>query len=70
MDRRLRTHHRCPVCAFSEVVTDQVVEGGVLALGACPRCDHRWTDLWPRSGFPRAVRPAARSHGGQDSAAA
>jgi hypothetical protein len=70
MDRRLRTLHRCPVCAFSEVVTDQVVEGGVLALAACPRCDHRWTGLCPRPGFPRAVHPAAPLHSVPDSAAA
>ncbi|HME68523.1 MAG TPA: hypothetical protein VKM54_01480 [Myxococcota bacterium] len=59
MNSRLRTLQRCPVCTFSEVVTDQVVEGGFLVLGACPRCDHRWTGAVPRPGFPRAVRPAA-----------
>jgi hypothetical protein len=68
MDHRLRTFQRCPVCAFSEVVTDQVVEGGVLALGACPRCDHRWTGLGARPGFPRAVATALRRE--QGSAAA
>lgn len=61
MHSMLRTLQRCPVCAFSEVVTDQVVEGGFLLLGACPRCDHRWTGAMPRPGFPRAVpvRPDA-----------
>jgi hypothetical protein len=61
MSSMLRTLQRCPVCAFSELVTDQVVEGGFLVLGACPRCDHRWTGAVPRPGFPRAVpvRPGA-----------
>jgi hypothetical protein len=56
-----RTLQRCPVCAFSEVVTDQVLESGFLLLGACPRCDHRWTGTMPRPRFPRAVpvRPGA-----------
>lgn len=58
MNHRLRTLHHCPVCAFSEVVTDQVVEGGFLVLVACPRCDHRWTGAVPRPGFARAERPA------------
>ncbi len=61
MNSMPRTLQRCPVCAFSEVVTDQVVDGGFLVLGACPRCDHRWTAgvPWPR--LPRAlsVRPGA-----------
>jgi hypothetical protein len=57
MDRRLRTLQQCPVCGFGEVVTDQVVEGGGLALGACPRCDHRWTGFVLRSGFAWAVCP-------------
>ncbi len=59
MNGRLRTLRRCPVCAFSEVLTDQVAEGGFLVLGACPRCDHRWTGAAPRPSFPRAVRPGA-----------
>jgi hypothetical protein len=53
-----RTLQRCPVCAFSEVVTDQVVEGGFLVLSACPRCDHRWTGAFSRPGLPRALRKA------------
>jgi len=70
MDPRLRTLQRCPVCAFSELVTDQVVEGGFLALGACPRCDHRWTGFIPRSGVARAVRPGAPLRREQGAAAA
>ena len=70
MNGRLRTLQRCPFCAFSEVVTDQVVEDGFLVLGACPRCDHRWTGAIPRPGFPRAVRPSASLRREQGIAAA
>jgi len=51
--------HRCPVCAFCEVVTDQVVEGGFLWLGTCPRCDHRWTGAASRPPRAVVVRPGA-----------
>lgn len=44
----------CPVCGFSEVRTDEVVHGGVVFLGLCPRCDHRWTSAVP--GHPEALR--------------
>jgi ribosomal protein S27AE len=37
----------CGICGFSEVRTDEVVDGGVLFLAECPRCDHRWTSLEP-----------------------
>jgi hypothetical protein len=37
----------CPVCGFSEVRADEVVHGGVVFLGLCPRCDHRWTSTVP-----------------------
>jgi hypothetical protein len=41
------------VCGFTEVRTDEVVDRGVVFLGWCPRCDHRWTSRAP------SLRPAA-----------
>jgi hypothetical protein len=38
-----RTLTRCLVCGFAEVRTDEVVAQGVVLLGECPRCEHRWT---------------------------
>ena len=38
-----RTPSRCVVCGFNDVRTDEVVDRGVVFLGWCPRCDHRWT---------------------------
>ena len=55
MNGLLRTLQRCPVCAFSEVLTDVVVEPGFLLLSRCPRCDHRWTGGANRPGLRRAV---------------
>ena len=37
------TQFRCLVCGFSEVRTDEVIDRGVMFLGWCPRCDHRWS---------------------------
>jgi hypothetical protein len=34
----------CRVCGCTEVVTDEVVDRGILLLAECPRCDHRWTE--------------------------
>jgi hypothetical protein len=48
-----RTPSRCLVCGFTEVRTDEVVDRGVVFLGWCPRCDHRWTSRAP------SLRPAA-----------
>ena len=31
------------VCGSNDVRTDEVVDRGVVFLGWCPRCDHRWT---------------------------
>ncbi len=63
---RARTLTRCLVCGFAEVRTDEVVDGGVVFLGECPRCEHRWTSralLEPRRARPRPpareVAPAA-----------
>ena len=32
----------CLLCGCSDVCTDEVVHHGVLLLGECPRCEHRW----------------------------
>lgn len=48
-----RTPSRCRVCGFTEVRTDEVVDGGVLFLGWCPRCDDRFTSRTP--GLRRAA---------------
>jgi ribosomal protein S27E len=47
--RSSRTLTRCLVCGFAEVRTDEVVDGGVLFLTRCPRCDHRTTAHAPTS---------------------
>ena len=49
MFRSSRTLTRCLVCGFAEVRTDEVVDGGVLFLTRCPRCDHRTTERAPTS---------------------
>jgi hypothetical protein len=49
MFRSSRTLGRCAVCGFAEVRTDEVVDGGVVFLTRCPRCDHRTTERAPTS---------------------
>ena len=49
MFRSSRMLTRCLVCGFAEVRTDEVVDGGVLFLTRCPRCDHRTTERAPTS---------------------
>jgi hypothetical protein len=62
ISRPLRTLTRCLVCGFTEVKTDEVIEGGLVLLGECPRCEHRFTQLLPRArelarvGSPAATR--------------
>jgi DNA polymerase III alpha subunit (gram-positive type) len=51
----LRTLRRCLVCGFAEVVTDEVVDRGLVLLAECPRCEHRWTE--PGSEAPPARVP-------------
>lgn len=55
---------RCRVCGCDDVHTDEVVDGEVLCLAECPRCDHRWTTRAPRprmrSVASRAAQPAPR----------
>ncbi len=33
----------CLLCGCPDVHSDEVVDHGVLLLGECPRCEHRWT---------------------------
>ena len=33
----------CRVCGSRRVLLDEVLEGGVLGLAQCARCDSRWT---------------------------
>lgn len=35
---------RCRVCGFTEVLTDEVLDQGMMLLAECPHCDHRWTE--------------------------
>jgi len=61
MFRSSRTLTRCLVCGFAEVRADEVVDGGVLFLTRCPRCDHRTTERAPTSRPALlAVCPAGR----------
>ena len=50
----------CRVCGGSEVVEDEVGEGGGLRLAWCRRCDYRWTERLSNPFVPRFRRPAAR----------
>ncbi len=42
-----RTVTRCHLCGFAEVRTDEVIDGEVLYLAECPRCENRWTSRAP-----------------------
>ncbi len=53
---------RCCVCGFAEVLTDEVLDGGVVFLAECPRCDHRWTSREPIAADPSARSPLATAH--------
>jgi hypothetical protein len=63
MEVVMRTVHRCRVCGFAEVRTDEVIDRGLVLLAECPRCEHRSTreasPSRPRRAAPRAVREAA-----------
>jgi hypothetical protein len=58
-----RTVHRCRVCGFAEVRTDEVVDRGLVLLAECPRCEHRSAQApspsRPRRAEPRVVREVA-----------
>jgi len=54
----LRNLTRCLVCGFTEVQTDEVVDRGLVFLGECPRCEHRWTSSVPPPCGPAAPEPA------------
>ena len=58
-NRALRTLRRCLVCGSSEVRTDEVVDRGILLLGECPRCEHRWTERPLLRALPDAADAAA-----------
>jgi hypothetical protein len=47
-----RSVTRCLVCGFTEVRTDEAVDRGLVFLGECPRCEHRWTSPAPPSKVP------------------
>ncbi len=32
----------CLLCGCPDVCSDEVMDHGVVLLGECPRCDHRW----------------------------
>jgi hypothetical protein len=55
--RPTRTLTRCLVCGCSEVRTDEVVEGGLVLLGECPRCEHRFTQPLTGARQPARVGP-------------
>ena len=56
----LRTVRRCRVCGFSEIRTDEVVEGGIVLIAECPRCDHRFTQrIAPEPARPLRARASA-----------
>jgi hypothetical protein len=59
-----RTLIRCLVCGSSEVRTDEVIDRGVVLLGECPRCEHRWTE--PVARTPVLVRPSAARRVGRE----
>jgi hypothetical protein len=67
MARPSRTRDLCLVCGFAEVRTDEALDGGVLFLGWCPRCGHRWTSC-ESSLQPGLLR--ARSEPGREEVAA
>jgi hypothetical protein len=50
---------RCGICGFSEVRTDEVVDGSILFLAECPRCDHRWTSPEPIAADSVSAPPLA-----------
>ena len=54
----LRTIHRCRVCGFAELRTDEVVDRGLVLLSECPRCEHR-SALSPVVGRPARVAAKA-----------
>lgn len=33
----------CGVCGSRRLLLDEALEGGVLGLAQCARCDYRWT---------------------------
>ena len=50
----------CQVCGSQEVVVDEVLERGVLALAECARCAFRWTWRPQRVSVVRSSRVEER----------
>ncbi len=57
MSAPFRTTTRCLVCGFSEIRTDEVQDDGLVLLGECPRCQHRWTRRLGPTPAPRRAGP-------------
>ena len=56
----LRAVRRCRVCGCCEIRTDEVVEGGIVLLAECPRCEHRFTQrIAPAPSLSPRARAAA-----------
>jgi hypothetical protein len=55
-----RTLHRCRVCGFAELRTDEVVDRGLVLLAECPRCEDRTTARPGASSRVRAVAKVVR----------
>ncbi len=72
MEPILRTPGRCPVCGAAELRTDEVLDGGLVWLAECRRCEHRFTAREPaREEAPgRAPARAAGAAGPEVAAAA
>ena len=58
--RTLRPVHRCRVCGFAELRTDEVIDRGLVLLAECPRCEHRSTGSLAASRPGRAAAKVVR----------
>ena len=70
VERRRAERPACAVCGGSEILEDEVFEGGILRLGHCRRCDHRWTERLSPRFVPRVRRPDVRAPAGLAAVAA
>ena len=70
MQAIFRTLTRCLVCGSAEVRTDEVIDRGIVFLGECPRCEHRWTSRTPLASERRLRQAGAAGRGAEASAAA
>jgi len=60
---------RCSVCHSTELIRDEVFDGGALQLCECRRCEHRWTFRAPSSRVAASVRRSSPRGGGRRSGA-